>query len=636
MSGLAPLPHPRQEARKGCPRNTSKSNGGLDGNVLKLEVELGPLLKDFVQMEKIPKWKSLPNLKGNIDWEQLDQTRIHIGKFEDALVISPKDGYFDLMEFYSAPSSEPRGEDDAMASPNAFNASSVPVDSVLSADFWFHPRILPSVRKATDAAKSADGLSSVISIDLADQVFEGIGARQLVVKKEPAFFNPPEEKVLLYTHRGELPGKLLKDEDSTTTKATDPSIGPYPFTGERAGKPAKTLPRGSLLSPTPLLMDKDVRKETGNDQSPFAWRSVSVHGTSFNRPFQSLGKIVKLLNYLSMIRRMRPRKEKFEFAMHYPVQPQSPFRPECSVEKQRIFPASELFRTNRIAPAEAIVAAEVAKLPIRYRRKRHAVLKELCHKFIRTAICRASIASSPLVRYQAYSLEGDRWPQTCKSQLFVHIQAFVPHTEMKTFKDVMEGLKVIGAGTTTIALAGAAVGIGKIFSFALTEAIALFTLMMAFLILFLSEEVRALRKRRERKLDRVSLLCWLMPNHLQEGKEVNFITFSIISSSSGRIETIKIQVGIRLSTCLSTSEHSVQVPQRSTTWLGQIFTHYPSSNLLVCIAPNYKSDPADEKENSALLLSRWTYPPRDSWNFCGLRWGKSTKARQIDRLLSRC
>ncbi|GKD20622.1 hypothetical protein Tco_1222325, partial [Tanacetum coccineum] len=42
------------------------------------------------------------------------------------------------------------------------------------------------------------------------------------------------------------------------------------------------------------------------------------------------------------------RKEKFEFAMHYPVQPQSLFRPECSEEKQRIFPASELFRTNRI------------------------------------------------------------------------------------------------------------------------------------------------------------------------------------------------------------------------------------------------------------------------------------------------
>ncbi|CAH1435878.1 unnamed protein product [Lactuca virosa] len=65
----------------------------------------------------------------------------------------------------------------------------------------------------------------------------------------------------------------------------------------------------------------------------------------------------------------------------------------------------------------------------------------------------------------------------------------------------------IGAGTATIALAGAAVGIGKIFSslihsvarspeldtklfgyailgFALTEAIALFALMMAFLIFF--------------------------------------------------------------------------------------------------------------------------------------------------------
>lgn len=35
---------------------------------------------------------------------------------------------------------------------------------------------------------------------------------------------------------------------------------------------------------------------------------------------------------------------------------------------------------------------------------------------------------------------------------------------MKTFKDVIEGLKVIGAGTAKIALAGAAVGIGKIFS----------------------------------------------------------------------------------------------------------------------------------------------------------------------------
>jgi F-type H+-transporting ATPase subunit c len=69
------------------------------------------------------------------------------------------------------------------------------------------------------------------------------------------------------------------------------------------------------------------------------------------------------------------------------------------------------------------------------------------------------------------------------------------------------GAKFIGAGLATIALAGAGVGIGSVFSalilafsrnpslekqlfayaifgFALTEAIALFGLMMAFLILF--------------------------------------------------------------------------------------------------------------------------------------------------------
>jgi F-type H+-transporting ATPase subunit c len=69
------------------------------------------------------------------------------------------------------------------------------------------------------------------------------------------------------------------------------------------------------------------------------------------------------------------------------------------------------------------------------------------------------------------------------------------------------GLKLIGAGLATISLAGSGVGIGLVFSalinsysrtpehvkqlfvyailgFALTEAIALFGLMMAFLILF--------------------------------------------------------------------------------------------------------------------------------------------------------
>nr|YP_009380841.1 hypothetical protein AEK19_MT0447 [Utricularia reniformis]ART30285.1 hypothetical protein AEK19_MT0447 [Utricularia reniformis] len=46
------------------------------------------------------------------------------------------------------------------------------------------------------------------------------------------------------------------------------------------------------------------------------------------------------------------------------------------------------------------------------------------------------------------------------------------------------------------------------------------------------------------------------------------------------------------------------------------------------LPPNYRSDPPDgETSISALLLNRRTYPPRDSWNFCGLRWGKSTKAK---------
>ncbi len=67
---------------------------------------------------------------------------------------------------------------------------------------------------------------------------------------------------------------------------------------------------------------------------------------------------------------------------------------------------------------------------------------------------------------------------------------------------MVDGAKLIGAGCATIALAGAGAGIGivfgslinsvarnpsltkQLFGFALTEAIALFALMMAFLILF--------------------------------------------------------------------------------------------------------------------------------------------------------
>ncbi|XP_030925283.1 uncharacterized protein LOC115952312 [Quercus lobata] len=58
------------------------------------------------------------------------------------------------------------------------------------------------------------------------------------------------------------------------------------------------------------------------------------------------------------------------------------------------------------------------------------------------------------------------------------------------------------------------------------------------------------------------------------------------------------------------------------------YTHYTEGwvgYILLCafllrtfwyvLPPNYRSDPPDEKLNSALLLSRRTYPPRDSWNF---------------------
>ncbi|KAL0289001.1 UNVERIFIED_CONTAM: ATP synthase subunit, mitochondrial [Sesamum calycinum] len=83
--------------------------------------------------------------------------------------------------------------------------------------------------------------------------------------------------------------------------------------------------------------------------------------------------------------------------------------------------------------------------------------------------------------------------------------------------EMLEGAKLIGAGAATIALAGAAVGIGNVFSslihsvarnpslakqlfgyailgFALTEAIALFALMMAFLISFAPQELVAVQE----------------------------------------------------------------------------------------------------------------------------------------------
>ena len=84
---------------------------------------------------------------------------------------------------------------------------------------------------------------------------------------------------------------------------------------------------------------------------------------------------------------------------------------------------------------------------------------------------------------------------------------YIQKLEVILKKYYMQGAKLIGAGCATIALAGAGAGIGIVFGslitsvarnpsltkqlfgyailgFALTEAIALFALMMAFLILF--------------------------------------------------------------------------------------------------------------------------------------------------------
>lgn len=95
---------------------------------------------------------------------------------------------------------------------------------------------------------------------------------------------------------------------------------------------------------------------------------------------------------------------------------------------------------------------------------------------------------------------------------------------------MLEGAKSMGAGAATIALAGAAVGIGNVFSslihsvarnpslakqlfgyailgFALTEAIALFALMMAFLILFVFMDQASTRRGNEWNIPPVSSHC---------------------------------------------------------------------------------------------------------------------------------
>ncbi|XP_063949852.1 uncharacterized protein LOC135152710 [Daucus carota subsp. sativus] len=51
-------------------------------------------------------------------------------------------------------------------------------------------------------------------------------------------------------------------------------------------------------------------------------------------------------------------------------------------------------------------------------------------------------------------------------------------------------------------------------------------------------------------------------------------------------------------------------------WVGYILLcAFLFRTFWYVLPPNYGSDPPDDKLNSALLLSRRTYPPMDSWNF---------------------
>ncbi|KAG6621641.1 hypothetical protein I3842_Q014400, partial [Carya illinoinensis] len=61
-------------------------------------------------------------------------------------------------------------------------------------------------------------------------------------------------------------------------------------------------------------------------------------------------------------------------------------------------------------------------------------------------------------------------------------------------------------------------------------------------------------------------------------------------------------------TLSATAASEVCVVVRDHTNVSQVRNRFLIQELM-------KSDPPDEKLNSALLLSRRTYPPRDSWNF---------------------
>ncbi|GKD41978.1 hypothetical protein Tco_1266623 [Tanacetum coccineum] len=168
-------------------------------------------------------------------------------------------------------------------------SASVLVDSVLSADFWFHPRILPLVRKAIDAAKSADGVQryrvilSGAKATSKERPFR-VAVTLIAGKKdgkEPAFFNPPEDK-FFFTRIGEnfqenyLRMKVSCDYSEISDRRRGLSLSPG----------------GPPWIPLPPLLAHFFDKQAGNDQSPFAWRSVSVHATARGRELKGLAAAI--------------------------------------------------------------------------------------------------------------------------------------------------------------------------------------------------------------------------------------------------------------------------------------------------------------------------------------------------------
>merc|ERR1711953_1282518 len=95
----------------------------------------------------------------------------------------------------------------------------------------------------------------------------------------------------------------------------------------------------------------------------------------------------------------------------------------------------------------------------------------LTASIIMSAIARLSV--SPRLGMAAWrSLR----PATVQATNLIHTSA--------AKQDIDSAVKFIGAGAATVGVAGSGAGIGSVLGFALSEAMGLFCLMMAFLLLF--------------------------------------------------------------------------------------------------------------------------------------------------------